>query len=97
MICVVILRKETADTLFIDTWLMSCRVLKREMENFTLNTIINFAKENGFKYLKGEYLKTSKNAIVKDHYPNLGFQEKDAFWILDTHTYQPKKTHVKLK
>ena len=39
LICVIILQKEDKETLFIDTWFMSCRVLKRDMENFVLNTI----------------------------------------------------------
>jgi FkbH-like protein len=97
LIAVVILKKETADTLFIDTWLMSCRVLKRGMEQFTLNTIARFAKDNGFRYLKGEYLPTAKNVMVKDHYPGLGFREKDKDWILDTFTFEAKTTWIKAK
>jgi len=60
LICVVILHKENREVLFIDTWFMSCRVLKRGMENFVLNTITSFAKKNGFTTLKGEYLPTAK-------------------------------------
>jgi predicted enzyme involved in methoxymalonyl-ACP biosynthesis len=97
LIAVVILKKETADTLFIDTWLMSCRVLKRGMEHFTLNTIAHFAKDNGFRYLKGEYLPTAKNGMVQQHYPDLGFREKDKDWILDTHTFEAKTTWIKPK
>jgi FkbH-like protein len=73
IIGVVILRKETAETLFIDSWLMSCRVLRRGMENFTLNTIAAFAREKGFRYLRGEYLATPRNQMVRDHYRSLGF------------------------
>jgi len=97
LICSVILEKESVDTLFIDTWLMSCRVLKRGMENFVLNTLINFAKAKGFKYLKGEYLPTAKNQIVKDHYKNLGFFEKDAYWIADVNTYKTKDIFINYK
>lgn len=60
LIAVVILQEKDADTLFIDTWFMSCRVLKRGMENFTLNTIVEWAKENGYKQIIGEYLPTPK-------------------------------------
>ena len=97
IIAVVILKKESADTLFIDTWFMSCRVLKRGMENFTLNTIAGFARENGFRFLKGEYLPTTKNEMVKDHYPGLGFHPQGGYWILDTNNFQPAATRVKLK
>ncbi len=95
LICVVILHKENSETLFIDTWLMSCRVLKRGMENFVLNTVTFFAKTNGFKSLKGEYLVTPKNGIVKNHYRDLGFREEGAFWILNPAEYQSKKSHIK--
>lgn len=73
LICVVILKKEDAMTLFIDTWFMSCRVLKRGMENFTLNIIVEFAKQNGYKRMIGEYLPTMKNKLVEHHYESLGF------------------------
>ena len=97
LICVIILKQEGSTTLFIDTWFMSCRVLKRGMENFTLNTITNFAKEKGFSLLKGEYLPTAKNEMVKDHYEKLGFYPKDNFWCLDTIAYENKKCFITKK
>ncbi|MEG2556619.1 MAG: HAD-IIIC family phosphatase [Odoribacter sp.] len=77
LICVVILEKQDKETLFVDTWLMSCRVLKRGMEIFTLNTILVYAKRNGFKRIIGEYLPTAKNKMVEGHYSGLGFQKMD--------------------
>lgn len=56
---------------------MSCRVLKRSMENFCLNTIVKFARENGFNQIIGEYIATPKNELVKEHFPNLGFVKVD--------------------
>jgi FkbH-like protein len=97
IICVVILQKEDAHTLFIDSWFMSCRVLKRGMENFTLNTIAGFAKANDFKYLKGEYLPTSKNEMVKSHFANLGFEEKAGYWLLDADHYENRKSFIEKK
>ena len=94
LICVIILKKENIDTLFIDTWLMSCRVLKRGMEHFVLNTIVAFAKERGYQYLKGEYLSTAKNEMVKDHYFRLGFLPTDDYWILDVNNYRNKKCFI---
>jgi FkbH-like protein len=94
MICVIILRKENENSLFIDSWFMSCRVLKRGMENFTLNTLCNFAKSKGFTYLKGEFLPTAKNDIVKDHYMNLGFTSSDEQWILNVKEYEDKKCFI---
>jgi FkbH-like protein len=73
LVCVVILEKRDAGTLFIDTWFMSCRVLKRGMESFTLNTIVEWAAEHGFLRIVGEYLPTAKNKMVEGHYSRLGF------------------------
>ena len=61
----VIMKKQDDDTLFIDTWLMSCRVLKRGMEEFIINNVVNKAKEEGYSKIIGEYIKTPKNAMVK--------------------------------
>ena len=97
LICVIILKKESKDTLFIDTWFMSCRVLKRGMENFVLNTIADYGKEKGFSYLKGEYIPTAKNDMVKDHYSGLGFEKNDNYWILDLNKYEKRKSFIKAK
>ena len=94
LICIIILKKESADTLFIETWLMSCRVLKRGMEDFTLNTIVNYAKDNGFAYLKGEYIPTPKNEMVKDHFKKLGFREAGSYWQLDVAAHENKKCFI---
>lgn len=97
LICVIILKHENKSTLFIDTWFMSCRVLKRGMENFVLNTITGFAKEKGYTYLKGEYISTAKNEMVKDHYLNLGFEQDDTEWKLDVENYTNKKSFITTK
>jgi len=97
LICVIILKKENDTTLFIDTWFMSCRVLKRGMEHFVLNTIANFAKDNGFSIVKGEYIPTAKNEMVKDHYKNLGFEESGNFWTLNASDYINKKCFINKK
>lgn len=77
LIAVVIMKKQDPETLFIDTWFMSCRVLKRGMENFTLNVMVERAKNAGYKRIIGEYLPTPKNKMVETHYTNLGFQKID--------------------
>ncbi|HXB45694.1 MAG TPA: HAD-IIIC family phosphatase [Puia sp.] len=94
LICVIILQKDGDRTLFIDTWFMSCRVLKRGMEHFVLNTIANFARETGFTTLKGEHIPTAKNEMVKEHYKSLGFEQSGVFWVLDVPEYENKKTFI---
>ena len=73
LIAVVIMKPMDKETLFVDTWFMSCRVLKRGMENFTLNTMVEAAKAKGYKRIIGEYLPTPKNKMVENHYLGLGF------------------------
>jgi len=96
LISVVILKVESADVLFIDTWLMSCRVLKRGMEDFVLNTLVDFGKKNGFACLKGEYIPTARNEMVREHYGNLGFEKQDGYWILCLESYMYKHHFIEL-
>lgn len=97
LISVIILKKDEDKSLFIDTWFMSCRVLKRGMENFTLNTIVNFVKEKGYTCLKGEYIKTAKNGMVEDHYLKLGFENKNKFWYLNVSNYKQRECFINNK
>lgn len=101
LIAVIIMKKQDEETLFIDTWFMSCRVLKRGMENFTLNTMVEQAKAQGYKRIVGEYLPTQKNKMVEDHYPNLGFAKMadapTAQYVLDVETYEPHECYIEKK
>ena len=101
LIAVVIMKRQDAETLFVDTWFMSCRVLKRGMENFTLNTMVECAKEKGYKRIIGEYLPTPKNKMVERHYPNLGFANVEdaptAQFFLDVDNYEPRECYIERK
>jgi FkbH-like protein len=94
LISMVILKKNSTE-LFIDTWIMSCRVLKRGMENLVLNEIVTLAKQQGCKRIVGEYIPTAKNGMVKDHYLNLGFTDMSGSWALDIDTYKGKSHFIK--
>ncbi len=97
LIAVIILKKINEEELFIDTWFMSCRVLKRGMENFTLNKIVEIARKIGAKRIIGEYIPTLKNEMVKDHYKNLGFSSthKKNLYRLDVYSYKERKCYIK--
>ena len=98
LIAVVIMKPLDKETLFVDTWFMSCRVLKRGMENFTLNTMVKAAKAKGYKKIIGEYLPTAKNGMVADHYTYLGFEKVEgsasAQWELDINNYKDKECYI---
>ena len=101
LIAVVIMKRQDADTLFVDTWFMSCRVLKRGMENFTLNTMVETARQKGYKRIIGEYLPTAKNSMVEQHYPSLGFVKLEGTettqYALDLDTYQSRECYIERK
>jgi FkbH-like protein len=71
----VLLARVDLDALVIDTWLMSCRVLKRGVERLLLNDLVAAAAQRGLTRLLGEYIPTPKNGIVSEHYATLGFTE----------------------
>ncbi|MBR3078924.1 MAG: HAD family hydrolase [Prevotella sp.] len=101
LIAVVIMKRQNDETLFVDTWFMSCRVLKRGMENFTLNTMVEQAKAHGYKYIIGEYLPTPKNKMVEEHYLHLGFapvaDAQTAQYVLNVETYEPRDCYINKK
>jgi FkbH-like protein len=74
MISVVICRPDGSGEVWaIDTWLMSCRVLGRGVEQMVLREILLRARQTGIRTLIGTYRPTERNALVRDHYRNLGF------------------------
>ncbi len=58
----------------IDTWLMSCRVLGRQVEAATMQVLTTLAAQQGIHALIGEYRPTARNGMVADHYSRLGFK-----------------------
>jgi predicted enzyme involved in methoxymalonyl-ACP biosynthesis len=84
----------------IDTWLMSCRVLGRQVEPTTLNLTAALARELGAKRLIGQYIPTKKNGMVKDHYAKLGFDvvstdaDGGSVAVLDLERFVPAQTFI---
>jgi FkbH-like protein len=74
IVSVVICRKQER-VWEIDTWLMSCRVLKRRVEEAVLCELARQARRAGARALIGRYRPTARNSLVKDHYRLLGFSE----------------------
>ncbi|WP_336961472.1 HAD family hydrolase [Sphingobium aquiterrae] len=72
MIGVVIVRKD--DPCWqIDSWLQSCRVLERGVEQAIMNSLFEAARHAGVDHVCGVYIPTDRNAMVADFYPRLGF------------------------
>ena len=77
IICVVICRPTRPGTWTIDTWLMSCRVLGRCVEQAVLAEILFQARSAGITTLEGVYVPTDRNEMVREHYGKLGFKQID--------------------
>ncbi|MFC6746397.1 HAD-IIIC family phosphatase [Methylobacterium persicinum] len=90
MISVVICRAEGDDVWQIDTWLMSCRVLGRQVEHMVLQELLHHARAAGVRRLVGEWRPSGRNDMVRDHYAKLGFtadgegSEGSTRWTLST-------------
>ncbi len=74
MISVIICRRES-HRWEIDTWLMSCRVLGRRVEQAVLQELLLHARELGITQITGTYRPTDRNRLVEDHYAKLGFTQ----------------------
>jgi FkbH-like protein len=103
LISVILARRDTAwpqEALLIETWLMSCRVLGRQVEPAALEVLAAEAHRQGAKSLIGEYRPTPRNGLVADHYSKLGFTPcpspsdtaEGSFWRYDIET-GPRSTH----
>ncbi len=107
LVSVMLLRPEApASVRFeIDTWVMSCRVFGRHLEFEAMNAAVHAARALGAQWLRADYFPTSKNGVVADLYPGLGFTkaaESPAVpgatrWELRLADYRPRITHISRK
>ena len=100
IIAIVIGRMLDGEAVTIDTWLMSCRVLGRQVEPTTLNLVAAQARALGARRLIGEYIPTKKNGMVRDHYAKLGFtvvsrnEDGGSIAVLDLENFVPAPTFI---
>jgi FkbH-like protein len=87
----------------IDTWLMSCRVLGRRVEEAVLAQLADAARRAGAPALTGRYIPSAKNAMVADHYARLGFEQVEAspdgetVWRLDLAAYAAPDLPIRIE
>ncbi len=99
----VVIGHKNGEVLDMDLWIMSCRVLKRDMEFAMLDGLVARAKAAGLKKIKGYYYPTAKNGMVREFYDLMGFTkisedpEGNTVWEFDlTKEYVNKNTHIKV-
>ena len=78
---VFIIEKTTSDEWFLDTFLLSCRVLGREVEKAILYYIINEARKNNVKRLKAKFIPTPKNKPIENLLQDSNFYQENDFWV----------------
>ena len=86
----------------IDTWLMSCRVLGRRVEEACLAHLVAAARQAGAKALVGKYIPSPKNEMVADHYSKLGFSPSEtddgfSLWRLALDDFKPPKLEMSVE
>jgi FkbH-like protein len=86
----------------VDLWLMSCRVLKREMEFVMFDALVEQCHMRGIRKIVGVYIPSKKNSMVAGHYASLGFSpmgeasEGRELWCYDVPTtYSPRTRHIR--
>jgi FkbH-like protein len=99
----IVLGCREGEELHLDLWLMSCRVLKRDMELAMLDALVDRARAMSLRTLKGFYLPTRKNGMVADHYEKLGFARVSldpasnaSAWSLDVPSYAARNRHIRI-
>jgi len=80
---VFIVKKNPSEWL-IDTFLLSCRIMGRGIEDGILAEILKKAKEAGIKTVLGEFIPTKKNTPCADFFANYGFKQTGRYWAFDT-------------
>jgi FkbH-like protein len=101
VVSIVIGRKKKS-SLHIDLWLMSCRVLKRDMEFAMLDTLVSECRKNNISEIYGYYYKTAKNNMVSELFKTFGFERMnindngDSVWKLDISEYSQKNHVIKV-
>lgn len=79
----------------IDTFLMSCRIIGRNVEYAFMDYLIDFIKNNNIKTVTAKYIETPKNMQSKEFYDQCSFsllESSDSvrYYSLDVNRYQPK-------
>ena len=89
-----IVNKDNEQQWTIDTFLLSCRVIGRGVEDGILSHIIEKARKDGISQVRGEYIKTEKNQPAENLFADFGFKKEGNFWIFDTNDQFKKPKHL---
>jgi len=98
----VVIGRVANEMLELDVWLMSCRVLNREMELAVFDALVEQCQIREIGKIVGVYRPSKKNGMVADHYPKLGFgmsdgstEERRLWHYVVPQSYEPKTHHIR--
>jgi FkbH-like protein len=91
---VYVINKDNKQEWTIDTFLLSCRVIGRGVEDGMLYQIIEKARKEGVSKVRGEYIKTKKNKPAENFFPAFGFKKEGNFWVYDTKNHFKKPEYL---
>ena len=92
---VYIVKKEEKEWI-IDTFLLSCRIIGRGVEDALLSEIIKRAKKEGVKKVKGVFIPTKKNKPAEKFFEEFGFKKENEYWVFDTEQTIKSADHIKI-
>ena len=89
--------KKNEDFWIIDTFLLSCRIMGRGVENAILAEIMKSAKQNGINEIKAKFIPTEKNKPAENFLSEFGFEKQDDYWIYKLNNDIKSPNHLKVE
>ena len=89
--------KKNNEEWILDTFLLSCRIIGRGIEEGILGKIIEMAKKEGVKKIKAQFIPTQKNKPAENFLSNYGFQKEGKYWIFSLQNPIKIPTHITVR
>ncbi len=100
----VVIGHKKEEELHIDLWIMSCRVLKRDMEFAMMDRLVEESRKEGIERILGYYYPTAKNKMVENFYGLQGFgkikedEEGNTVWLYEIpEIYEKKNKYIEVE
>ena len=81
----------------IDTFLLSCRIMGRGVENAIISQILKDAKDEGVDEVKAQFIPTPKNKPAENFLSDYGFKKEENFWIYKLNSEIKTPNHLKVE
>ena len=89
--------KKNDKSWLIDTFLLSCRIMGRGVENAILSQILLDAQKNGIDEIQAEFIPTQKNQPAENFLSDFGFKKQDEMWIYKLNNEIKLPNHLKVE